>query len=109
VELGQTYFQIDRRDDGASGFVQLTLEGELDMASLEVLTGAFEPLIRERRGMLLDLSRLEFVDITGLRAIMDELAGARDAGCPLVIRGELTQQVTRVIELAGAGAQLWPV
>ncbi len=101
------YFQIEQQE-GPPGSVLLALEGELDMGSAGELTVAFEPLVEQRRRLLLDLSRLDFIDVSGLRAMVSGLAGARDAGCQTEVCGELSWPVHRVIELVGAGEAIWP-
>jgi anti-anti-sigma factor len=75
------------------------LDGELDMGSVSVLLGATKDA--PPGDLVLDVSRLRFIDSTGLRAIL-ELARARDNGSAIVLRRP-TKHVERVFEIALPG------
>ena len=90
------------------GGVLLALIGELDLRGTDEVIVAFERVARPPCRVVLDLSRLHFLDVTGLRAIMAGLARVRRAGCELEVRSELTRPVRRVIEVLGAGGEIWP-
>jgi anti-anti-sigma factor len=65
---------------------RVRLEGELDMAAAERLTAAVESLISHCRSMVLDLSRVTFLNSAGLRAILDlyRRLAAREAELRLI-------------------------
>src|ERR1700761_6673627 len=84
--------------------VQLALVGELDLASADDLTEALDPLAGQRRPVLLDLSPLDFIDSSGLRAVIFAFTRARREGWQLEVGWDLTEPVRRVIELVGVGA-----
>jgi anti-anti-sigma factor len=82
--------------------IHVTLLGELDISTAPRLE---EDLRRAEAGnpalLILDLSRLEFMDSTGLRLLIGADSRAREAGRRLVlIRGnEMVQRVLRVTRL----------
>jgi anti-sigma B factor antagonist len=89
---------IEERGDA----VHVTLLGELDISNATRLE---DDLRRVEAGspllLVLDLSRLEFMDSTGLRLLIGADARARESGRRLVlIRGnEMVQRVLRVTRL----------
>ncbi len=62
-------FEVQQRvQDGRR---ELLISGELDMVSAKTLEGALAQLRSEdTRGIALDLSRVSFMDSTGLRAVL---------------------------------------
>ena len=58
--------------------------------------------------MRIDLSALEFIDCTGLEAIMDELASARRANHPVEVDRPVSAPVKRVITVMDVADVLWP-
>lgn len=92
---GQLVIDTTTEDDT----VVLALRGELDLTSApqfeqEVLTAAAG---RPRR-MVIDLSGLEFMDSTGLRALLIARERAQENGHELALRRG-PRQVQRVLEL----------
>jgi anti-anti-sigma factor len=84
------------------GTVSISLQGELDLASARQLETRLAEVEREAPARLIvDLSRLAFIDSTGLRLLLQADARARERGCELVLRpGE--PSVQRVFEVTGA-------
>lgn len=84
----------------------ISLYGELDLASAD----SFELELRhaergEAPGVVIDLSSLEFLDSTGLRAILNALRRMQERGKQMtLLRGP--RQVHRVFELTGLDATL---
>jgi anti-sigma B factor antagonist len=92
-------------DDGAS---RVTLIGELDIA---VADGVEERLRRLREAgnrVRLDLSQLDFIDSSGVRAIVLGLKHARQGGHELDVDREISPTVQRMIDIMGIAPQLWP-
>jgi anti-sigma B factor antagonist len=86
-------FAIERRDDGDRTVLELA--GEFDLAAEPLLTRELETALPAPT-LVLDLSRVTFMDSTGLRLLLEADARARENGdrC-LVVRGP---GVHRVIE-----------
>ncbi len=95
---------LETREEGEQ--VRIALDGELDLTS--ALT--FDEEIRraeERRPevLVIDLSRLKFLDSTGLRLIMSAQARAKARGHRLAIV-EGGDAVQRIFRLAGVNHRL---
>ena len=88
--------------------LRLALIGELDVAVVKQLSDRLSQLRRGGYTVRLDLARLDFIDSTGLRELIREIADSRRDGWRLELGDELTDQVARVIELVGAGTYFWP-
>jgi anti-anti-sigma factor len=79
--------------------VRLALRGELDMSSAPMLTRELQEVeAHEPREILLDLTELSFMDVTGLRTILDAARRARRAGRAIVIANPLPH-ILRLLEL----------
>ena len=90
--------------------VVLHLTGEVDISNSERLRGRFNDLLApgraaEVRVLVVDLSGLEFLDLTGLQALLDAKAALRRRGSSLVLRAP-TRRVRRLLELLDEGGAL---
>jgi anti-anti-sigma factor len=88
------------------GGVRVRPEGELDLASAPELAHALSQALDAGQRVLLDLSRITFIDSSGLNAI---LVAVRDSGAApgsLRVSPVLPSQVRRVFELAGVASLL---
>jgi anti-sigma B factor antagonist len=98
----QGQLQITSRQDG--GRVVLSLEGELDLATAEMLEQAMEGLAPESM-VVLDLEHLKFIDSTGLRSVLAALERCRRRGQEFAITPG-SQQVQRLLGVTGVGKHL---
>ena len=89
--------EVDVRYD-RDGTPHMALEGELDIASLARLRRLFLAALGDRRRMVLDLRRLRFVDLPGVR-LLAELSTL----CELEVAGA-TGQVARLLDLLRVGS-----
>jgi anti-anti-sigma factor len=96
--------QIDVRHE--PGRAILRLVGELDMASTQLLQQALaagdiqgEPMV------VLDLQQLQFIDSTGLRAILAALESCRERRQEFAITPG-SQQVQRLLNVTGVAEHL---
>jgi len=89
-----------------SGRVILTLAGELDMASSELLEQALagEDVLGESM-VVLDLQQLQFIDSTGLRVILTTLDRCRERGQEFAITPG-SEQVQRLLSVTGVAEHL---
>jgi anti-sigma B factor antagonist len=79
--------------------VVLSLRGELDLTSVPAFERELQSSEGSPRGwLLLDLSGLEFMDSTGLRALLQARERAQTEGRRLTLRRG-SRQVQRVLEL----------
>jgi len=92
-----------RAEDG--GRHRLVLSGELDLASAGALTDAVSKLCGEdAREIVLDIGELEFIDSTGLRAILSSRVVCAESSCALVVAPEadkVNPQVRRLLQVTG--------
>lgn len=92
--------------DEQDGAVTLLAYGELDMSAVAVLEEAFGEALHERPpAILLDLSRLTFLDAGGARTLHRLATRAARYDVPLLIRGA-TGAPRRALELTGISALL---
>jgi anti-anti-sigma factor len=96
-------------DKDSSGRAVLGLEGALDLQSraalLDVANAARE--VDGVTGLLLDLSGLDFIDSTGLGAIVGLAGEADEAGLTFALR-DPSARARRILEVTGLlGA--WPI
>ena len=88
--------------------VRLILLGELDLAVGDELTGGLRQLSDSGRSVRLDLSKLAFIDSSGLRTLLVALTKARSDGWHLEIMRRLSPSVERVAQIVGVARVLWP-
>ena len=82
------------------GVTRVTLSGELDMLSAPDLDDTLADAARGGVAVILDLSRLTFMDSRGLHAILTARGRLAEMGCRLVlVRGP--HQIQRLFELTG--------
>ena len=97
-----------REHSERDGTVRLELSGELDLAVAGRLESRLRELAEDRYRVQLDLSRLEFMDSSGIQAVIAALNNSRSDGWQLTINPQLTDRVRRVIEIAGITEYRWP-
>ncbi len=73
-----------RRVDHPLGVV-LTLGGELDLATVPVLRERLDHAMRGKAAVVIDLSRLRFIDSAGLALLVGAERHLRDSGVQLVL------------------------
>lgn len=84
------------RDDGQ---LTLRLTGELDISSTPVLRDRVEKLQGETRRVRLNLSRLEFIDSSGIHLLVAAFGDARANGWEFDLDPNLSPQVERLVDL----------
>ncbi|MBV9802997.1 MAG: STAS domain-containing protein [Solirubrobacterales bacterium] len=84
-----------------SGWVRVCVEGELALTSSSLLELAVERELQANRHVLLDLSRIDFIDSAGLRAMTAVVRTAKASGCRLRLSSELPAHARRLMEFVG--------
>ncbi|MEY9890497.1 anti-anti-sigma factor [Catenulispora sp. MAP5-51] len=93
----------DGKDGGAgkdSGAVTVTVAGDVDLAAADTLWSVLDEYVRPGAHVVVDCSRVAFLDSMGLRTLIraQHKAGASDARLTLAAPSEA---VLRVLQLAG--------
>lgn len=107
MALAGPSFEI-RENPDTDGVVRVTLIGELDIAVADSVEERLRQLRSDERPARLDLSQLEFIDSSGVRAIVLGLKHARQGGHQLEVDRRISPTVERMIEIMGIAPQLWP-
>jgi anti-anti-sigma factor len=91
------------------GATVVAVSGELDAASAPELVGPLEEAQRTAEALVLDLTGCEFVDSTGLHAIIDARAAVEARGGRFALCCSADGAVARVMEVALPGMiELYP-
>lgn len=89
----------------ADGSTQLSLVGELDLATLHLLEQELDRIAPTEKALILDLRRLDFIDSSGLHALLRADRRLSDAGGQLtIVRGP--RAVERLFQLTGLDTRL---
>jgi len=92
---GSTPFEITETVDG-EGVVRLVVAGELDLATRGELERRLLELSSAPTPVRLDLSRLEFIDASGIRVLVSATAGTTR-----LVDANLAPQVSRMLAACG--------
>ena len=79
--------------------VRLSLTGELDLGSAQLLEDRLARLRVAKSPVRLDLSRLEFIDSTGLHLLVRTVGDAQIKGWDLEIEPDVAPEVMRLFKL----------
>jgi anti-anti-sigma factor len=88
--------------------LRLTLLGDLDLTGAEALSTRLAALKAAGRPCRLDLSQLNFIDSSGIQALLLALTDARWNGWPLEVAPEVSPTVQRAAQIVGIAQVLWP-
>jgi anti-sigma B factor antagonist len=99
----QDQLRIDVRHEADR--VVLSLAGELDLATAELLEQAIDAAENGEQLVVLDLQALEFIDSTGLRGVLAALEGCRERGQEFAITPG-SPQVQRLLSVTGVSGHL---
>jgi anti-sigma B factor antagonist len=98
-------FDIAERDD-PDGARRLTLTGELDLATGPKLQQRLTELGAAHRTVRLDVSKLSFMDSTGISIIVRGLADSARDGWKLEIDPNMPRQIARLITMTGVADRI---
>jgi anti-anti-sigma factor len=84
------------------GGIRLTLVGELDMAAAPTLERRLAQLQNDHTPVRIDLSRVEFIDSSGLRVLITAWNDAQHDGWRFEIDPKLSHQAAQLFELVDA-------
>ena len=98
VQRRRVKMKID--ESGESSETRLILEGELDLATADVLRSRLRDLREQRIDVRLDLSRLHFMDSSGGHVLVDATSESHFSGWRFRIDSTVSPQVARFFKLA---------
>ncbi|BBH70782.1 hypothetical protein ACTI_74670 [Actinoplanes sp. OR16] len=102
-DLSSSRLHIGGAGPAADGSIHVTLAGELDREECELLEAHIADLVKQHAPapILLDATRLTFLDSAGIRALVSCLDLSEQAGSPLSMPevSPIVFQVLRVTEL----------
>ena len=99
--MSDTAARLDITDSSGG----LALSGELDAHTAPLLADRLAELPDGDADVVLDIARVEFMDSSGLRVVIDAHQRALDAGRRLVLRHP-TSAVQRLLEISGLSDHL---
>jgi anti-sigma B factor antagonist len=97
--MNVSHFQIEELQEAR--WWRLVLTGELDIAAVPILEARLDQLRADHAAVRLDLSKLEFMDSSGLHVLLRWAQDARENGWDLVVQRDVAPGVKRLFELAG--------
>lgn len=83
------------------GWVRVRVEGELALASAEMLELAVERELQANSHVLLDFSGVLFIDSSGLRAMTALVRTAKTKGRTLRLSSDMPDHARRLMEIVG--------
>ncbi|WP_411110936.1 STAS domain-containing protein [Streptomyces sp. c-19] len=89
----------------AEGRTVITARGELDIDTGPALRDEISEALEHNHGVVVDLSRVEFMDCAGLGALIAALREAERHGHALTLRSP-NRQVSRLLRLTGVHERL---
>jgi anti-sigma B factor antagonist len=81
--------------------IQVAVTGELDLVSASQLEETLKRELLADNDVLLDLSDMDFIDSTGLHAIVESVRTAKSVGRKLKLSAELPAHARRLMEIVG--------
>jgi anti-sigma B factor antagonist len=80
---------------------RVLVAGELDLATSSKLEGALTQALADADDVVLDLSKVSFIDSTGLSTILAGVSTSQLNGGALTISSALSPQARKLFEIAG--------
>jgi anti-sigma B factor antagonist len=98
MQEGALMFRMDLGSGECGGHVIVALRGELDLLYAPAVATALGAVAARQPRIILDLARLEFIDVTGVAALARGRRRARNAGGDLLLAAP-QRQVRRVLTI----------
>jgi anti-anti-sigma factor len=90
---------IDRRSEG--GVAVVDVDGDLDVATVEDADAALNAALSAGGPVVVDLVDVEFIDSTGMRAMIEARRRSKELEVPMVLVCPDNAAVWRLLELTG--------
>jgi anti-sigma B factor antagonist len=102
-QVSSTPFSV-RIEESSPGASIVALAGELDLSTIPRMEGPLFEQIRQRPGVLVDLTKLSFIDSSGIGVLIQAFQESDGTRMRFVIGAET--QVERVFRIAGVSDAL---
>ncbi|WLR52669.1 STAS domain-containing protein [Bacillus tianshenii] len=89
---------VNRIEEGTQ--TRLLLKGDLDIASIQLLNDYLQTIKEHTQKLVIDLKEVDFVDSTGIGAILESIYLANDKQIPLRI-ANYNEAIEEVFEMMG--------
>jgi anti-sigma B factor antagonist len=93
-------FGINRATASEDG-VRIEVWGELDLSTSPRLAEALRRELDGGNSVTLDLSKVTFIDSTGLNVLITAARACEENGCTIALGPDLPAQIRRVFEITG--------
>ena len=90
------------------GTLRMTVLGDLDVTGSEILSTRLAELKASGLRVRIDLSKLAFLDSSGIQALLAALTDARWTDWQLEVAPEVSPAVERAAQIVGIAQVLWP-
>jgi anti-sigma B factor antagonist len=104
--MAEAKLNFSIRETPYSRGLRLSVVGELDIASVPILEQRLERLRIEGRDVRLDLSKLQFIDSTGLRLLIVTVRNGSTEGWRFEIEPNVAPQPMRLFRLVSLDRHL---
>lgn len=101
-EVQDGLLTVCQSDEGEC--IRLSLQGELDLSNVPTVESKLDELWQSENSVLVDLSKLEFLDSTGIALLIASLK--RDHASRLTFVPSETESVRRLLRLTGLDEKL---
>ena len=81
--------------------IQVAVTGELDLVTASQLEDVLKRELLADNDVLLDLADMDFIDSTGLHAIVEAVRTAKSVGRKIKLSAELPAHARRLMEIVG--------
>jgi anti-sigma B factor antagonist len=103
MQEGALMLDIDLGSGECGGYAVVALRGELDLMDAADVADALEAFAAREPRIIVDLSGLEFIDVSGVAALSRVRRHARDAGGDVLLAAPQQRMVRHVLSIIWEG------
>jgi anti-sigma B factor antagonist len=103
MQEGALMLDVDLGSGEYGGYAVVALRGELDLMDAAGVADALEAFAARAPRIIVDLSGLEFIDVSGVAALSRVRRHARDAGGDVLLAAPQQRMVRRVLSIIWEG------
>jgi anti-sigma B factor antagonist len=103
MQEGALMLDVDLGSGEYGGYAVVALRGELDLMDAADVADALEAFAAREPRIIVDLSGLEFIDVSGVAALSRVRRHVRDAGGDVLLAAPQQRMVRRVLSIIWEG------